>query len=1437
MKILFSFVTGCVFAFSTVLLLLAQAPNDSPVAGKPAVKNFRDLPLGFEANLGQADPAVRFLAHGAGYGIYLKEQEAVIAIRHSRRKYGSGGPNLQEVSAPPDVMRMKLIGTSEAAEPEGLEKLPGVANYFIGNDPSKWRTGVPTYEKVRYASVYPGVDLVYYGNQRQLEYDFVVAPGGSAAPIRLSFNGARSVRLDAEGNLVLKSKCGEMIFQKPLVYQTFAGTRREVESRFQLMPGRSVGFHLGNYDRTAPLIIDPVLVYATLLGGNGLGGNEYGDFAYAVAADATGNAYVTGQTDSSDFPVSSPYDGTYNSEFGMAFVSKINADGSAFVFSTFLGGTWQDLGRSIAVDASEDVYVTGTTFSSDFPLVNPLQTSTNLTAYNAHVFVTKFAPSGQELLYSTYLGGSGDDSATGIAVDPEGNVYVAGETSSENFPTYMPLQATNKATTTNPFTGFVSKINPEGTAFVYSTYLGGSYSDVAYGIAADSEGNAYVTGQALSSDFPVYNALQSKFVGTEGSSSAPFLSKIEPDGSSFVYSTYVGGGATNGGAGPSAYAVAADSGGNAYIVGEVYSTLELPLVNALQAGLGTLDYGAFLSKVNPGGSAFVYSTFLGDTNGALGVAVDGNDNVYVTGSQYCPWDLPTPVNPIGTCSTTPAPGNGSTIIEAFIYEVAADGSAITFASPFGGGYEVGYGIAVDLSGSIYVAGRTQYASAFPTVNALDKTAEGPDEGFVLKINMAASTPAAATPVISPGTGSYTTSQTVSITDTTPNATIYYTTNGMMPTTSSTQYTGTFTVSSTETVEAVAFATGYSTSAVATVVITIETSAATPVISPAAGTYTSAQTVSISDAMSGATIYYTINGTTPTTSSPVYSGPITVSSSETIEAIAAASGYTTSAVASAAYTINIPIAATPTFSPVAGTYTSAQTVSISDATSGATIYYTINGTTPTTSSPVYSGPITVSSSETVEAIATASGYTNSAVASAAYTINIPVAATPTFSPAAGTYTSAQAVTISDATGGATIYYTTNGTTPTTSSTKYTSAITVSSSETVEAMAVASGYTNSAEASATYTINIPVAATPTFSPAAGTYTSMQTVTISDATSGATIYYTTNGSTPTTSSTVYSGPIAVSSSGTLEAIAVASGYSNSAVASATYTITAPSFTLSASPASVSVAQGSSGTSTITVNAVSGFVGTVSLAASGQPSGVTASLAAGSAAGTQVLTLTASTSAAVTSTPVTVTVTGTSGTLTASTNIALTVTAEPSFTAGSGGTASMTVTPGATTGNTGTISVVGTNGFSGTVNLTCAVTTSMTSVNDPPTCSLNSTSVTISGTSAQTSTLTVTTTAASNAKNQFQRLFGPLTGGTALALITLFLVPKWRRNSLAMLGLFILLVSVSTTSCGGGGGSGGGGSVGGNSGTTVGAYTITVAGTSGSISATVGVIALTVQ
>ena len=418
---------------------------------------------------------------------------------------------------------------------------------------------------------------------------------------------------------------------------------------------------------------------------------------------------------------------------------------------------------------------------------------------------------------------------------------------------------------------------------------------------------------------------------------------------------------------------------------------------------------------------------------------------------------------------------------------------------------------------------------------------GIQQTAILNLSVGAATVAA--PAFSPKAGTYSSAQSVSITDATAGAAIYYTTNGATPSTSSTLYTGPIVVSSTETLKAIGVETGYRNSTVATAIFTI--AAAVPVFSPRAGTYTSAQSVSITDATAGATIYYTTDSTKPTPSSTLYTGPIVISSTTTLKAIAVAAGYSASMVGTALYTI---AATAPVFSPRAGTYTSTQSVTITDSTAGAAIYYTTDGTTPTTSSSLYSGPITVSSTKGFKAVATAPGYSKSAVTSALYTIAVP---TPVFTPKGGTYTSVQSITITDSMPGASIHFTTDGTTPTTASNLYGGPITVLTTQTIKAMAVASGYSNSAVNSATYTI---AAASPVFSPKGGTYTSAQSVTVTDSTPGAVIYYTTDGSTPTTSSKQYSGAIDVSSSQTLKAIAVASGYSTSTAALAVYNISAP-------------------------------------------------------------------------------------------------------------------------------------------------------------------------------------------------------------------------------------------------------------------------------------------
>ncbi len=525
----------------------------------------------------------------------------------------------------------------------------------------------------------------------------------------------------------------------------------------------------------------------------------------------------------------------------------------------------------------------------------------------------------------------------------------------------------------------------------------------------------------------------------------------------------------------------------------------------------------------------------------------------------------TTVNAIAAAS-----GYSNSPVASATYAISAPPAATPTFSPAAGNYTsvqavsiadttAGASIYYTLDGSTPTAASSKYTSPLTvasttTVNAI-AIASGFTNSAVASALYTITLPAATAPVYSPAPGTFTSTQTVTITDATSGAIIYYTLDGSSPTTASARYTAPLTVSATTTINSIASASGYNNSSVASGLFTINLPAAsTPTFSPAAGTFTAAQTVTLADSTTGATIYYTLDGTTPTTASNRYTAPLAVSATETIKAIATAANYTTSAVASGTVTINLPPAATPTFSPVAGTYTSAQTVTLSDASAGATIYYTTDGSTPTTASNHYTAPITVSSTETINAIATASGFTQSAVGSATFTINLPPAATPTFSVTPGTFTSAQTVALSDATSGATIYYTLDGSTPTTASARYTTAITVSATETINAIATATGYTQSAVASGTFTINLPAASIPTFNPAPGTYTSVQTVTLADATTGSTIYYTLDGSTPTTSSTSYTGPITIGTTETINAIATAAGYKQSAVATGLYTINLP-------------------------------------------------------------------------------------------------------------------------------------------------------------------------------------------------------------------------------------------------------------------------------------------
>jgi len=754
---------------------------DSAMQGKIA-ESYGKLPLNFEANHGQADGRVKFLSRTGGYTLFLTADEAVLTLRgmaknpapkgashfaehaaslkrcpdtnhpDTNQKSSAGCEAVPLPAAAPilesttesvtgTVLRMKLRNANPAAQITGTDKLTGTSNYFIGNNPTKWRTNVPTFAKVKYEEIYSGIDLVYYGNQRQLEYDFIVAPGADPRRIAFEVSGAKRIRRDARGDLVLQMETGEgeIRWHKPVVYQEKDGARQEIAGRYAITDKNRVGFELASYDASRPLYIDP-LIYSTYLGGNG---DEYGA---GIAVDNAGNAYVIGTTNSTDFPVTPGalqtvcHGGSYGGTCGDAFVVKLNPTGSALVYSTYLGGNGYDAGSGIAVDSAGNTYVTGYTESTDFPTMNPLQPAIGGGGKGGigNAFVTKIASSGSALIYSTYLGGSGSnnyggDTGSGIAVDSAGNTYVTGTTRSTDFPTMNPLQPA-----LNPFEdAFVTKINPSGSALVYSTYLGGLSGDGGGGIAVDSAGNAYITGFTFATNFPTKNPLQPVLDGVQDA----FVTKINSTGSALVYSTYLGGSPYNTGSG-----VAVDGSGSAYVTGYTDST-NFPTRNPLQANYGGGDWDAFVTKINPLGSALVYSTYLGGRGVDIGygIAVDGAGDACVTGSTSSP-DFPT---------ASALQKQRSKLIDAFVSTLNPTGSVLVYSTYLGGNsLDYGFGIAVDNARNAYVSGRTYSTDFRITPGAFETVCNGGSscsDAFISKIDVRPSTSVALSSSLNPST--------------------------------------------------------------------------------------------------------------------------------------------------------------------------------------------------------------------------------------------------------------------------------------------------------------------------------------------------------------------------------------------------------------------------------------------------------------------------------------------------------------------------------------------------------------------------------------------------------------------------------------------------------------------------------------------------------------
>lgn len=697
--------------------------------------SFGRLPLSFEPVDGSG---AEFICRGVGYAMRLSPTEAAFSLQRSRadKSPAVNGGKLRALvressAASQATMQVRLIGADNAARAVGEGILPTRVNYFIGNDPARWRTNVRTFGKVRYRDVYSGVDLVYYGNQRQLEYDFELAPGANPERIALNFQGADSVGIDANGDLLARIGETAVRQRKPIVYQNVNGEHREIEGRYVLRSSnntnaargeRSVGFEIGAYDKTRPLVIDPVLVYSTFLGGLGF------DRAWDIAVDGSGSAYVVGDTVSTNFPTSGAMFGTNNGGVSDVFVAKLDPSGTNLAYSTYLGGNGNDVGFGIALDGGGNVYVTGLTASTNFP-VTANAFSTNLHSapyfgfYTNDAFVAKLDATGTSLLYSSYLGGSNADVGTSITVDGGGNVYVAGETESVDFPTNA---------VSPPFGGvhdaFIVKLTATDTNLIYATYLGGTGDDRALSVAADSAGNAVVVGVTTSTDFPITaGAIQTNyFAGLYDI----FVTKLSPDGASRLFSTYLGDYGDD-----EAARVALDVSANIYVTGLTTSTNFPVLTNGFPGASvlyptngGSRD--AFVIKLDASGTNVIYWTFLGGVLDDEGwsIVADTNGSAYVVG-------LTSSTN-FPTADAFQASLNGLTN-DAFILKLNPTGTAIDFSTYFGGvDADNGFGIALDSGGNVYISGTTISTNlpVYPATNGLQTVnGGGGGDAFVAKL--------------------------------------------------------------------------------------------------------------------------------------------------------------------------------------------------------------------------------------------------------------------------------------------------------------------------------------------------------------------------------------------------------------------------------------------------------------------------------------------------------------------------------------------------------------------------------------------------------------------------------------------------------------------------------------------------------------------------------
>lgn len=726
--------------FGMAALMASSVAAEPGLAGPPKLSMLANLPLCFEANRGQAGSPESFIARGRGCSFFVAPTEAALTLAKydvppdgSRAERGDAGRGRITQT---QTLHFEFLGADARAEASGVGELAGKVNYLLGNDPAQWRAGLSLFAQVRIKKLYPGVDLVYYGNQQRLEYDFVVAPKSDPRAVAIRVTGADKIQVDAQGNLVFTLGRDAIRQPKPLIYQTVAGVRKEISGGYQLTDKQTFAFQIGEYDRELPLVIDPVLSYATFFGGTG------SDIGWDIAVDANGFVYVAGETLSAGLATPGAFHTNYSGGSGFggdAFVAKFDNLGTTLSYLTYLGGNGDDAALGLAVDGAGNAYITGFTSSTNFPtryaISNSLSGSviTNLGIYPADAFVAELTNDGSALVFSTYLGGNANDEGIGIAVDPNRYVYVTGFTESTNFPAIGGLETNSYHGNTD---AFVTKLQPDGSGFVYSTYLGGMNDENGDGIAADAAGFAYVTGFTYSTNFPITtNALQ-RFLNnpTNGATTHllgandVFITKINSDGSGLVYSTFLGGRRDDIG-----FRLALDAETNVYVTGSALS-VDFPTVPASNTNLlkgltnANLLSDVFVTKLSATGTNWVYSVIFGGAKRDEGwdVAVDAGGNAHIVGVTYST-NFPT-TNTSGFLRATNSGG-----ADAFVSVLNSNGTTLARSAYLGGSSnDFGYAIKVDGAGNDYIVGKTS-STNFPTVAPRQSALSGTNDAFIVKI--------------------------------------------------------------------------------------------------------------------------------------------------------------------------------------------------------------------------------------------------------------------------------------------------------------------------------------------------------------------------------------------------------------------------------------------------------------------------------------------------------------------------------------------------------------------------------------------------------------------------------------------------------------------------------------------------------------------------------